>query len=80
MTDGLTPVLSSHITGVGHDGTALIVEFVDGATVSYPGVPASVVGDIAKAPSPGQALRALVKSQGYRHDYLVAPLRPPRRR
>lgn len=78
----MKPVLSSHILAVGHDAdkNEMVVEFVDGATVAYPGVPANIADRIATASSPGAALHALVKSKGAAHKYLAAPLRPPRRR
>lgn len=70
-------VLSSHILAVGHDpATGMIVEYVDGSVVLYPGVESDVVGAIANAPSPGSALHAFVRSMETRHEYLRrSPLR-----
>lgn len=75
----MIPVLSSHILAVGHDPElGVIVEFVDGGVVAYRGAGPDVAERIAKAPSPGAALHALVKKEGYAHQYLKPPLRVPR--
>ena len=62
----MTPVVSSTIESVGHDGASLFVKFKGsdekpGSVYVYRGVPASHASEITKAASPGGMYHRLIK-------------------
>jgi hypothetical protein len=63
----MTPVSSSNLESVGHDGSALFIRFkskpgVPSQTWMYRGVAASYAPEIAKAESPGAMFHRLIKA------------------
>lgn len=58
----LTPLKSSNIAAVGHDGEALYVQFRSGKTYSYPGVDAAHFRAMIETDSPGSYFHKHVKS------------------
>ena len=66
----MQPVKSSNLEAVGHTGDALVIRFkgkdgVPGPVWRYRGAPASYVGEIVKAESPGAMYHRLVKAAHY---------------
>lgn len=59
----MTPVSSSNIQSIGYDAEAeeLYVEFLNGSTYKYTGVPTDVHQALMTAPSHGQYLNANIK-------------------
>ncbi len=57
----MTPVTSSNIAAVGHDGDALYVQFTNGTTYRYPGAPAEHHEGLTKTDSPGRYFHHFVK-------------------
>lgn len=64
MPTVLTPVKSSYIDAIGHDpsNNQLQVQFKDGSTFIYDGVPAKVHADMLKSDSIGSFFHAKVKT------------------
>lgn len=62
-----TAVKSSNVVSLGHDGTALEVEFAGGKVYRYPGVPSVVFQQVLGAPSVGKALALHVIGK-YAHE------------
>jgi hypothetical protein len=58
----MTPVTSSNIAAVGHDGSALYVQFQNGGLYRYPSVGADHHAALLSASSPGQYFHQKVKS------------------
>lgn len=56
----LTPVRSSNVAAVGHDGRDLTVEFKDGARYRYVNVPRSTHAALMHAPSIGSYLTTVI--------------------
>lgn len=63
-------VFSSHISKIGYDSNAeeLHVEFQNGKTAVYQGVPGDVAAKVTGADSIGKALHEHIKGQ-YAHGY-----------
>ena len=63
----LSPVTSSIIASVGHDQTLGIIQinFLDGRSKRYIGVPASVIENILNADSPGNYYVQHIRSAGF---------------
>ena len=59
----MSPVISSNIKAIGHDGTDLFVTFRSGATYRYPGVSAHLAERIKTADSPGRCFIDNVRNQ-----------------
>lgn len=59
----LTPVSSSNIEAIGHDGDNLHVQFKGGGHYVYQGVPASVHAAALAAPSVGKFINANVRGK-----------------
>jgi KTSC domain len=59
----MQPVESSNIRSIGHDAESntLRVEFKNGGTYEYDGVPAEVHDDLIDAPSKGQHLHKHIR-------------------
>ena len=62
-----TPVVSSHITSIGHDPatSTLEVEFTNGTVYQYQDVPAALHRQLLAARSPGQAFHRLIRGGGF---------------
>jgi hypothetical protein len=58
----LTPVVSSNIAGVGHDGQALLVKFQNGTVYRYPTAGADHHAGMVTAESAGQYFHQRIKS------------------
>jgi len=56
-------VKSSNIAKVGHDGRALIVEFTNGSTYQYEGVPAHELQPLLRAKSVGAHFAANIRDR-----------------
>lgn len=54
------PVVSSNVAAVGHDGTALVVQFTNKTAYRYPTAGAEHLEAVLKAPSAGQYLRKTI--------------------
>lgn len=67
----MTPVNSSQIAAVDHDGDKLIVQFHSGGTYEYAGVPREIydkmMADHAAGGSIGKMFGTLVKKAGFKH-------------
>lgn len=61
----MIPVSSSNIASVGHDSNTgdLYVDFLNGDTYVYSGVPAEVFEAFANSSSPGRFLHSNIKNQ-----------------
>lgn len=57
----LTPVTSSNIEAIGHDGTDLYVKFHNGRVWRYRNVPADVHAEMLRQKSPGSFFSTQVK-------------------
>lgn len=66
----MTPVYSSSVQSVGHDPETneLHVQWKNGKTSIYEGVPANVASDVRNAWSVGQAVNTMIKD-AYSHRY-----------
>ena len=64
-------VLSSHVASVGYDEATndLLVEWKNGKTSAYAGVPEDLAQQVANAPSVGQMIHGLIKNN-YPHRYV----------
>jgi hypothetical protein len=62
-------VYSSHVSSIGYENGNLIVEWANGRTSEYSGVPENVAEEVMNAPSIGSALRNSIKG-AYVHRYL----------
>ena len=58
----LTPIKSTNIAAVGHDGTALLVKFQNGTLYRYPTVGPDLHAGLIAASSPGQYFHHRIKS------------------
>lgn len=58
-----TPVKSSSIASIGHDGEHLTVEFNSGRLYHFANVPPAVHQQVMKADSVGKAFNALVRGK-----------------
>lgn len=70
----LTPVNSSNVAAIGHEGTTLTVQFKGGATYDYFDVPTETWEALQKAPSVGAFISGRIvknhkfrKHEGQRH-------------
>lgn len=60
---------SSNLKRIGHDGEkTLVVEFHNGTSYKYTGVPADVLDQVRFGVSAGQAFNRLVKKPGYAYE------------
>ena len=59
-----TPVNSSSIRSIGHEGSVLEVEFMSGAIYRYPDVPGDVAQLLLGAPSVGRAFASSIRQAG----------------
>lgn len=61
----MTPVSSSHIRSIGYDERTqtMAVQFKDGETYNYWGVPPLIHADLLTAPSKGKFFRQAVKGR-----------------
>lgn len=59
--DQLTPVESSNVQSIGHDGTDLYVLFLNGSYYKYEDVPASKFNSLLAAESVGSYLNKSIK-------------------
>jgi KTSC domain len=64
-------VFSSHVASVGYDEATndLLVEWKNGKTSAYAGVPEDLAQQVANAPSVGQMIHGLIKNN-YPHRYV----------
>lgn len=63
----MTPVQSSNITHIGHDGDALHVTFSSGQTYKYAGVPAETHKALLAASSVGKFFASEIRGK-YEHE------------
>jgi hypothetical protein len=59
-----TPVKSSHIASIGHDGTTLEVEYASGVVYRYSNVPEESFNSILTGESVGRGLRQAIHRDG----------------
>lgn len=57
----MIPVSSSHISSIGYNGSALVVEFKNGSVYAYPGVTKQKYLEMLSASSPGLFLNEKIK-------------------
>lgn len=65
-----TPVTSSNIARIGHDGNTLFIKFNSGKDYRYPGVPEVVYQHLATAESVGQTFHREVRNK-FPHELLT---------
>lgn len=63
----MTPVKSSNVESVGHDGNTLAITFKGGKTYYYPNVPTSVHQSLLKAKSIGSFITTNIINK-YKHE------------
>ncbi len=64
----LRDVYSSHVSRIGYEGGNLIVEWQNGKTSVYEGVPERLANEVMNSASIGSALQSIKKSFQHRYE------------